>query len=174
MAKFSPDPTRTDVKPPREVMEQHAVHKMHRIATVRQQQGVTLRTVARHTGLTQSVLREQEDETVDLKISDLVRWQKVLEVPLADLLVDSNGPLSRPVSERAQMLRLMKTAAAILEAAESPAISRMARTLVDQLTALMPELAEVGPWHSVGQRRSSDECGKIAERPVSDSFTRSH
>lgn len=170
MEDFTPDPTRTDVQPPRELMEQHAVRKMHRVATVRQQQGVSLRTASRHTGLTQAALRDQEDETVDLRVSDLMRWQKVLDVPLADLLVDTNGPLSRPVSERAQMLRLMKTAAAILEQAESKAVSRMARTLVDQLIALMPELAEVGPWHSVGQRRSADEVGRTAERPVSDQF----
>jgi hypothetical protein len=32
----------------------------------------------------------------------------------------------------------------------------------------MPELKDVSPWHSVGQRRSLDELGRIAEQPFSD------
>jgi hypothetical protein len=32
----------------------------------------------------------------------------------------------------------------------------------------MPELKEVSPWHSVGQRRSLDEMGRIAENPLGD------
>jgi hypothetical protein len=31
----------------------------------------------------------------------------------------------------------------------------------------MPELKEVGPWHSVGQRRTLDEVGRIASNPIS-------
>jgi hypothetical protein len=44
----------------------------------------------------------------------------------------------------------------------------MAENLVEQLLELMPELAEVSPWHSVGQRRSLEEMGRIAEQPVCD------
>jgi hypothetical protein len=34
----------------------------------------------------------------------------------------------------------------------------------------MPELQEVGPWHSVGQRRSLDEVGQVVERRIRDDF----
>jgi len=34
----------------------------------------------------------------------------------------------------------------------------------------MPELADVAPWHSIGQRRSQTEVGKIAEHPISEQF----
>jgi hypothetical protein len=62
----------------------------------------------------------------------------------------------------------MKTAAAILEQASSPQLQLLAERLVDQLVELMPELQGVGPWHSVGQRRSLDEYGRIVERHFPD------
>jgi len=115
-------------------------------------------------------VRRQLDETTDLKLSELYNWQRVLDVPVGDLLVDPDEPLSRPILERAQMIRLMKTASSILEHAESIPVQRMARTMVDQLIAMMPELEEVGPWHSVGQRRSMEEYGRTAENSVPDNF----
>jgi hypothetical protein len=42
--------------------------------------------------------------------------------------------------------------------------------LEQQLVELMPELAEVAAWHSVGQRRSPNELGRTAERVLPDSF----
>ena len=62
----------------------------------------------------------------------------------------------------------MKTARAIVELAHPGPAKRMAENLVEQLVELMPELAEVSPWHSVGQRRSLDEMGRIAEQPIGD------
>jgi len=40
--------------------------------------------------------------------------------------------------------------------------------LAEQLIEVMPELRGVGPWHSVGQRRSLDEWGRIAEQTLPD------
>ena len=65
------------------------------------------------------------------------------------------------------MVRVMKTAVSILEAADNPELQRFANNLVEQLTEVMPELREVSAWHTVGQRRTLDEVGKIAEKPVS-------
>ena len=146
------------------------VIQMHRIRTVRLQQGVSLRSASRQTGTEVRKLRAQEDEGADLRLSDLHKWSKALDVPLSELLVEPDTRLSRPVMERARMVRLMKTAAAIREHGSSERISRMAETLVEQLTEIMPELAEVGPWHNFGQRRSLDEYGRVAERPISDEF----
>lgn len=140
----------------------------HRIRTVRRQQGMSLRTAARQLGLSTREVLVQEDETCDLRLSDLLRWQAVLDVPLLELLVEPDMPLSRPILHRAQLVRLMKTAAAILECATAPRVRRLAENLVDQLTEWMPELKGVAAWHSVGQRRTGDEYGRILERPVSD------
>ena len=35
--------------------------------------------------------------------------------------------------------------------------------VIAQHPELMPELQDVGPWHSVGQRRSLNEYGRAAE-----------
>ena len=141
---------------------------LHRIQDVRRLQGMSLRTAARQLGTDVRSIRAQEQAQTDLKLSDLYKWQRALEVPVAELLVDDNEPLSRPVRERAQLVKVMKTARALLETAASPSTARMAENLIEQLQELMPELKEVSPWHSVGQRRGLDEMGRIAERPISD------
>ena len=142
----------------------------HRLGEVRQQQGASLRSISRRLNLTIQDVRNQEDPHCDLQISDLLKWQAVLEVPLTDLLVDSEGPLSEPVYNRASMLRIMKTAKAIQESAHECGVKRLSNMLVGQLVQLMPELAEVSAWHTVGQRRTQEEVGRIVERPIPDSF----
>ncbi len=150
------------------VAEKPAARPLHRIRTVRLQQGMSLRSVARHTGCDTRTLRHEEEETTDLRLSELQRWQKVLEVPISELLVESDTPLSRPVLERARLVRIMKTAAAIFEQAPTPGIQRMAATLIEQLKEVMPELANVTAWHTYGQRRSLDEYGRVVERRLSE------
>jgi transcriptional regulator with XRE-family HTH domain len=144
--------------------------KFHRIQEVCIQQGATVRSLSRKMDISTSEIREQENPQADLRISDLLRWQQVLEVPLAELLVDSEGPLSEPVGRRAGMLRVMKTAKAILEATHDRSTKRLASMLVAQLTELMPELAEVSAWHTVGQRRTQNELGRIVDRTIPDNF----
>jgi transcriptional regulator with XRE-family HTH domain len=139
---------------------------LHRIRQVRRQQRVSLRSASRRMGLPARVLRAQESESANLRISDLQRWQAALDVPIADLLVESSECLSRPVLDRARLVRLMKTAAAIRELARSRRIARLAEMLSEQLVEIMPELKQVAPWHSVGQRRTLDEYGRIVERQI--------
>ncbi|MEX2026338.1 MAG: helix-turn-helix transcriptional regulator [Pirellulaceae bacterium] len=141
---------------------------LHRIADVRREQHISLRSAARATGIPEAVLRRQERADSDLTLSEVYAWQEALQVPIEDLLVEPARPLSRPVMERARLVRVMKTAAAIRELAESERIERLAQTLVEQLVEIMPELAEVSPWHAVGQRRTLDEYGRTAERTFPD------
>ncbi|HVA49352.1 MAG TPA: hypothetical protein VNH11_23505 [Pirellulales bacterium] len=137
---------------------------LHRIQEVRRQQGVSLRRVGQVLRTDVRELRREEQSGTDLTISRLYQWQEALEVPVADLLVDSGAPLSAPVMERARLVRIMKTVAAIREKAQNASIERLAETLVDQMLEIMPELAGINPWHSVGQRRSLEEFGRIVER----------
>ena len=146
----------------------HPGPRWHRIRTVRLQQGVSLRSVARHSGVEVRQLRIQEQECADLRLSDLHKWQKALDVPLSELVVEPDSSLSRPVMERARMIRLMKTAVAIRERAKSVEIQRMAQMLTEQLAEIMPELSEVNPWHEFGQPRGWNEYGRIVERTISD------
>jgi len=151
-----------DLPPPRDPS------RLHRIGEVRREQGVSLRSAARHLGTDVRSVREQEEADSDLQLSEVYAWQRVLDVPLEDLLVEPSAPLSRPIQDRARMVRLMKTAVTMLEKSTSPAMQRMAENLVEQLIELMPELSDVGSWHSVGQRRSLDELGRVAERRISE------
>ncbi|NCY02181.1 MAG: hypothetical protein EBX36_04550 [Planctomycetia bacterium] len=130
--------------------------QLHRIADVRRLQGVTLRNVSRRLGAPLAVVRRQEQPDCDLRLSELLRWQEVLEVPVAELLVEGEGQLSGPVLQRSRMVKLMKTAAAIRERSHDTTTARMVTMLIDQILELMPELADVTPWHTVGQRRTLD------------------
>ncbi len=142
--------------------------ELHRIREIRQQQNVSLRTCARRMSASMQTVREQEDGHTDLTLSDLYSWQKALEVPVADLLVDRDAPLSAPVLQRARMLKMMKTALSIRESSEEESVQRMAQTMVDQILEVMPELKDVSPWHTVGQRRTLDELGRTAEQTISE------
>jgi transcriptional regulator with XRE-family HTH domain len=145
---------------------------MHRIAEVRQRQGVTLRNVARRLGLELATVRRQEQEQCDLRISELMGWQSVLDVPIAELLVEGEGQLSGPVLERSRMVKLMKTAAAIREQSEGTPIGRMVTMLIDQILEIMPELADVTPWNTVGQRRTLDDLGRTGRYSVPEEIFR--
>jgi hypothetical protein len=123
-------------------------------------------------GIHARVLSAQEQEHCDLTLSELYNWQQALDVPLADLLVDPGTPLSRPVLERARMVRLMKTAHALLKRSHAAGSRRLAQTLVEQLIEIMPELKDVHPWHTVGQRRTLEEFGRVLEQRVPDDFLR--
>jgi len=145
------------------VVGQPKARRFNRIQEVRRREGMSLRSAARHLGCDMRRVREQEQETSDLRLSELQQWQEALGVPIAELLVESEQALSGPVLERARMVRLMKTASAIREKAGTHPISRLAQMLVEQLLELMPELHDVGPWHSVGQRRGLNDLGRAAE-----------
>jgi transcriptional regulator with XRE-family HTH domain len=141
---------------------------LHRIGTVRRLQGISRRTVARRLNVEVSQVKLQELATSDMLLSRLYEWQRALEVPVTELLVEPGESLSPPVLERAQLVRVMKTVLSILEEAEQEPIRRMAQTLVEQLVTMMPELASVSSWHAIGHRRRRDDLGVAAERRLSD------
>jgi transcriptional regulator with XRE-family HTH domain len=147
--------------------------RLHRLKEVRREQGVSTRRVALHLGVDTDQVRHQESETTDLTLSQLYAWQQVLEVPVADLLVDSNSPLSPPVLQRARMVKLMKTATALVERSASGSLRKLAESLVDQLKEIMPELAGVNPWPAESQRRGARANNRVVHStfqfsPLSD------
>lgn len=139
---------------------------LQRVRDVRQLQGMSLRSAARHLKTDMRTARELEEPSADLKLSDLYRWREALQVPVTELLVEADDPLSRPIQERAQLVKIMKTAQAMLEKAPTLPMKRMAQMLIEQLCELMPELKDVGAWPAVGQRRGHEEVGRIAEKVI--------
>lgn len=146
--------------------------RYHRIADVRRRQGVTLRNVARRLGMSLTTIRRQEQADCDLRLSDLHRWQQVLDVPVAELLVEGDGQLSGPVLERSRMVKLMKTAAAIRDRTAGTPVGKMVGMLIEQILEIMPELEDVTPWHTVGQRRTLDEVGRTARYVIPEDVFR--
>jgi len=153
-----------DVGASEEVRTRVNQRSLHRLATVRSLQRMSRCTVARRMNVDVAEIRRQEEETSDLSLGVLYQWQKILDVPIAELLVDSDGSLSQPLRQRAQLIRLMKTALSLLEKADSRSERRMAQILVDQLIAVMPELESISAWNVVGTRRTLDELGVAAVR----------
>jgi transcriptional regulator with XRE-family HTH domain len=143
---------------------------LHRIRAVRQEQGMSLRRVAQQMKMDIEVLREEEERDTDMPLSRLYAWQKALEVPVADLLVDNDSPLSAPVLQRARMVRLMKSVAGILEKAHDPTMRRLAEGMADQLKQMMPELEGVTAWHEASDRRQPVRFGRIVQQVYSYDF----
>ncbi len=142
--------------------------RLHQIALVRRREGISRRTLAKRMGIDLKTIKKQEEQGADLSLSQLYQWQKALGVPVGELLADGHEPLSAPVLRRAQLVRLMKTAASIQERAKQASIGRMAQMLIDQLVEIMPELKQVHPWNTIGMRRTMDELGQAASRCLSN------
>jgi transcriptional regulator with XRE-family HTH domain len=141
---------------------------LQRLAAVRRQQGISRRTIARRLNVEIEQVRQQEADTADLTLTTLYAWQKALDVPVSELLVEACDSLVSPILERSQLVRLMKTVLAIRDQTRQESVRRMVQTMMDQLTEMMPELAEVGPWHTVGKRRRLSELGVAAQLRLAD------
>ena len=159
----------TDFGSPRDVAIPAAeAPPLHRIGQVRRLQGVSRRTIARRLNTNVEQVRRQEQPDCDLTISDLYAWQKALDVPIAELLTESNESLAAPILKRAQLVRFMKTVLSVRERAKQESIRRMVETMIVQLIEIMPELEGIGAWHTVGRRRRLNELGAAAQRRIAD------
>lgn len=137
---------------------------LQRIDFVRRRQGVSIRNASQHLGMKSADVRAQLKQGGDMTLSELYRWQALLDVPVAELLVDDddNG-LSDPLKKRASLIKLMKTAATIKKVSREEATQRLVQMFMEQLTELMPELKEVGPWRDLFESNGSRE-GTAARR----------
>jgi len=128
-------------------------------------EGVSRRGLALRMKVSVTQIRRQE-EAMDLPLSVLYDWHKVLGVPIGELIVESKYSLSQPLMQRAQLVRLMKTAQSLLEEADSKASRILAQILVDQLIGIMPELRGIIGWNASGSWRSTAEVGVAARRAL--------
>jgi transcriptional regulator with XRE-family HTH domain len=65
---------------------------LHRIQETRRAEGMSLRTAARRLGVDIPEVRSQEQPCVDLRLSQLLAWQRALGVPIAALFPDGGNP----------------------------------------------------------------------------------
>ena len=92
---------------------EQADRPVNRIAFVREQQEMTLRSVARQTGIDVRTLRKQEKPTANLTLTELAKWSKALDVPVVNLIEEPESTLDNPVKKRAAMVRIMRSAMSI-------------------------------------------------------------
>ena len=107
-------------------------------------------------------------------MSDLYRWQEVLEVPVAELLNQTDDELSPAVRLRALLVRTMKTVRSIQEVVRQPSVRRLAENLATQLVEIMPELKEAVAWPVVGSWRCQSDLGQAFFRGLSVFEAESH
>lgn len=150
----------------RKLTESKHAFLLNRIAEVRVQQGLTLRTVSRRTGLPVRELRVQEKPSANLSLKDLHLWKEALEVPLEHLLVDRDASICESIQSRASLVKIMKTVASVREIVVSKRLIRMLDTLRQQLVELMPELSTVRAWQTNANRRPQDDLGRMANDPI--------
>jgi hypothetical protein len=142
--------------------------RLNCIAEVIEREHLSPRSLAQRLDMTVSEVLASAMPTNDLTLSELYRWQVVLQVPIAELLVELDMKLSAPVHFRCQLLKAMRTVRSIQESAKEKPIQVMALRLAKQLLEMMPELKHVSAWPSVGQRRTLNDFGAITERMVPD------
>ena len=145
--------------------------RWHRIRTIRQREGVSLKTVSRRVHVGMQRLRQEEDETRDLTLSQLYVWQKALRVPVSELVIDAEEALEEKIRLRAALLRLTRTAKTILREQPEGKVADLAQTMLNQIYEVMPEAEAMGPWNEVGRRRNPDDMPRIIEQVVPTSAT---
>src|SRR5262245_29475282 len=135
---------------------------------VQREQSVSDRTMATRLKVTMEELRRQKLPQADLQLSQLYRWHQVLDVPVADLLVEPGPTLAPVVERRARLVKMMKTVRSLQLAADSADVGVLVERLAEQLIELMPELVNVDSWPIVGKRRNSGDISPIEERMLPD------
>lgn len=131
-------------------------------------------TIASGTEVTVKDVRQQENPAADLPLSVIYRWAEVLSVPVTELLIGEDK-ISASIAERAKMVSAMKTVRLVQrllnpsrKASERKVrVIRLIDQLAEQLTAVMPELAEViYGYQERGRQRTLKECGRAYEKQI--------
>ena len=137
---------------------------LHRLRAVRRSENISHQQLAKRLRINVKTVMRQENQFCDLTLSELYQWQEALGVPLAELFLEPGLELSRKTLTQGRMVRLMKTALAILGGLSRARTKRIAQNLVNQLLEIMPELKDVTAWPREGTRRPHRELGRAAQQ----------
>jgi transcriptional regulator with XRE-family HTH domain len=127
---------------------------LHRIRAVRRTERISYQQLARRMHIQVKNVIEQEDECCNLTLTELYQWQEALGVPVTELLLEPTLDLAPPTLKLGRMVKLMKTALALVATKSRTRSRRLAQNLVSQLLEIMPELKDVTAWPKEGTRRS--------------------
>ena len=132
---------------------------LHRLAAVRRQKGIHRRVLADRLGISVKELRVKE-ESADLSINTLRQWAAVLEVPITELVVESDECLPPTRLTESQAARLMKMAARLRDrsgtrhSAARPDFCRAVGGDSARTEAARPKEPSPRSAQSMGRRRS--------------------
>jgi transcriptional regulator with XRE-family HTH domain len=135
--------------------------RLHRLAEVRRRKRVTRKQLAEALRVDVEAVRQQEDESCDLRLSTLYQWQRLLGAPIGELLVDAGHPLALPPLGKRRISGMMKAALTILRESRQPMIRRMASTLLNQLLEMAPQLEGFVAAQGVSPSRNLDSQGRL-------------
>lgn len=111
---------------------------LHRIAAVRRREGLSLQDAAKILDAPLDFVVWQERETSDLRLDEVWAWQRALDVPVDDLLIEPYGLMPSTAVTREKIHRAMKTTLEIAHRDTSYRIQRMARRMVELLMEIEP------------------------------------
>ena len=140
--------------------------KQHRLAEVMECEGVSPRAMALRLGIPLGELNRRMHPDFDPMLSELYHWGAALGVPIGDLLDEPEESLSESVRRRAELIKVMRTVETLHQRFANSPQQVLTRRLREDLIEIMPELDRVSAWPSVGQRRTMDEYGALAEHPI--------
>lgn len=143
--------------------------KKQRLKEARVLAGVSLRSVARKTGIPIATLRQQE-ESDDISLRDLCLWQDALGVPLSELVHDTPERTDDVLRMRAGLIQLMRSVKSLQSGKLTERQDAIVQNMAAELEAMMPELAHIKSWpQSVGRRRP-DQPGRIESQVIATSI----
>src|SRR5208283_4340077 len=126
---------------------------LHRLAAVRREKGIPRRVLAQRLGITVQELRSKE-ESADLSISTLSHLAAKLDVSITELVVEPDESLATTQLAQSKATRMIKVAAKLRDCSRRRSIQRLAQTFVDQLTEIIPALAEIAQKNHRRSRRA--------------------
>jgi transcriptional regulator with XRE-family HTH domain len=144
--------------------------QLHRIQQICTQQDISIRSLGKRMNLTASEVRRQQEPSCDLRLSSLYRWQRALNVPAAELLMESGDGLSAPIHLRARLLRMMKTIVTILAEPQPDRTANLIQNLKTDILAVMPEVENVDRWHGSGCGRGEHDLAAAVLRQIDDAL----
>lgn len=156
------------------VVPTEAMSRLHRIAEVMREQGVSTRAMAARLGTPIAEVDRHSSPTCDLLLSELIEWHEALEVPVVDLIAEPGPELSTDVRRRALLVKVMKTVRSMQRLENASSVELLVQRLESQLLELMPELASVDSWPIVGKRRSTDDISALEQHALPETMFDSH
>lgn len=141
---------------------------LHRLKEARERSGLSLRTVSRRTGISMSVLHQQEASN-DISLLDLSRWRDALGVPFEELLGEPPEMLSELTRFRAGLLQIMRGVRSLLQTDLSERQQTFVENIETTLQTLMPEVEGIGSWPIYGDARSRGEAARIESQIIDTS-----